>query len=494
MSTPRRAFIMSSIEQYLSLAINITVVAAMARLLTPDAIGHAVTGIGIGAIALSLREFVTPEFLIQRPQIEEKDLRTSFTMLFVLTVLITVGILIISNEIAQFYDSPELPLFLFLIMMSAFADVVSQPIVATLRRNMAFGVLAKIRSAALLVSALSTILLGFLGFGYISYAWATLAGAITLAGLSAFVSPHSLVLICRPSLESWRTVAAFGRFKGASQAVDRIYETVPQLILGKIISMSSVGLYNRANTLCGIPDRIVMSAFYAMAFPALAASVRGGGNIKKAYLNTLSYLSGLYWPGVLLIALTATPIVDLILGPQWGDAILLVRLLSLAAVFWFAVVVTNPLLLALGHNRDAFLSGFLCRCLALVLLCGASTYGITAMAASQFISLPAQMLISLYFARKHLGFTFAELMAAILPSVVVTFFSLMGPLAFLAFNGWNLQMNFLHFGLMLLTAAAGWLPGVIIANHPFLTEIRLILRTLSNAAPWLRRHFPALRA
>ncbi|MGK9054464.1 oligosaccharide flippase family protein [Neorhizobium petrolearium] len=489
MSTPRRAFIMSSIEQYLALIINVTVVATMARLLTPDAVGHAVTGLGIGAIALSLREFVTPEFLIQKAEIDEKDLRTSFTTLFGITVLVTIGLMAVSGKIAAFYDSPELPFFLFLVMMSAFAEVISQPVIAVLRREMAFGTLANIRTVSLLVSALTTVILGMLDFGYVSYGWGMLASAITLAALTAFVTPHSLFSICRPSLASWKVVFTFGSFKGASQAVDRIYETVPQLILGKVMSMTSVGLYNRANTVCGIPDRIIMSAFYAMAFPTLAASVREGKNIKRAYLNTLSYLSVLYWPGVLMIAVTADPVVHLILGSQWEGAILLVRLMALAAVFWFAVIVTNPLLLALGHNRDAFLSSLFSRSVAAMALCSASMYSVVAMALSQFISLPAQMLIALYFAKKHLNFTVAELLAAVFPSMLVTLLTLVGPLALLVANGGNTEMSLLQFGLTLFCAALGWLLGLVTVKHPFLAEVQLVLHAIVAATVWLRRRF-----
>ncbi|RYE64603.1 MAG: hypothetical protein EOO83_00765 [Oxalobacteraceae bacterium] len=492
--TVRRAFIMSSIEQYVAMTINVAVVAVMARLLTVDGIGHVVTGMGIGAIALSIREFVTPEFLIQRPTIDEKDLQSSFTLLFAITVVVSAGVMALAYPIAQFYDSPELPLFLFVVMISAFAEIISLPVVATMRRNMAFGALANIRTASLLVSASLTILLGYLGVGYMSYAWGMLVGSVALAVLAAFVTPYRLSLICKPSLASWRSIVAFGRFKGASQAIDRIYETVPQLLLGKIISMSSVGLYNRANTVCGIPDRIIMSAFYAMAFPALAASFREGKNIKRAYLDTLSYLSCIYWPGVLLIAVTADPIVQLVLGEQWHDAILLVRLLSLAAVFWFSVIVINPLLLALGENRDAFLASLACRSSATVLLCAASAYGVTAMALSQFVALPLQMLISLAFAKKHLAFTPRELASAIWPSIVVTVFALAGPLMLLAANGWDTDMGLLTFAITLLIAVAGWLPGLVITRHPFLNEVRLIWTSLFKATPWLRRHFPALGA
>jgi O-antigen/teichoic acid export membrane protein len=492
--TVRRAFILSSIEQYIAIVINVAVVATMARLLTTDSIGHMVTGIGIAAVALSVREFTTPEFLIQRQTIKLEDVQTAVTLLAAITVFVTVCVMAAAGWIGRLYDFPELPFFLFLVMLSAFAEIVSLPIIALMRRNMAFGQLAGIRTVSLVLSALLTIVLGCLGVGYMSYAWGMLAGAASLAVLAVFASPYRLSEMCRPNLASFQGAIEFGRYKGASQLVDRIYETLPQLLLGKIISMSSVGLYNRANTVCGIPDRIIMSAFYAMAFPALSASVREGQNIKQAYLRTLAYISCLYWPGVLLIAVTADPIVNLVLGSQWHETIHLVRILSLASVFWFAVIVTNPLLLALGENKDAFRSSLFCRCIATILLCAASAHGVTAMALSQFASLPIQMIISFAFVKRHLHFTLPDLWSAILPSIVVTTCAMTGPLVLLAFHGFDMDMSFGALTLTILLAAAGWLPGLILARHPFLAEVRFLTQKLVNALPWLRHRFPALGA
>ncbi|KQS76664.1 hypothetical protein ASG25_15405 [Rhizobium sp. Leaf384] len=492
--TVRRAFILSSIEQYLAIVINVVVVATMARLLTTDGIGHMVTGIGIGAVALSLREFATPEFLIQSRTLRLTDIRTAFTLLAAITLCVAACVMAAAPWIARFYAFPELPFFLFLVLLSSVAEIVSLPIIAILRRNMSFGRLANIRTVSLLVSAVVTILLGYLGTGYMSYAWGMLAGAVSLAALAVTASPYPLSSICRPSLAACPEAIAFGRYKGASQLVDRMYETLPQLLLGKIISMSSVGLFNRANTVCGIPDRIIMSAFYAMAFPALSASMREGRDIRQAYLQTLAYISCLYWPGVLLIAVTAEPIVHLVLGSQWYETIHLVRILSLASVFWFAVIVTNPLLLALGENRDAFRSSLMCRSVATVLLCAASVHGVTAMALSQFASLPIQMVISLAFARRHLHFTLLDLWSAIRPSIIVTTCAMTGPLVLLMVNGWEDEMGPGVLILTCLLAGAGWLPGLIIARHPFLVEVRLLAGKLVSALPWLRRRFPALGA
>ena len=156
----------------------------------------------------------------------------------------------------------------------------------------------------------------------------------------------------------------------------------------------------------------------SVAFPALASRVREGHDIEKTYLGVLSYLSAIYWPGVALVSLLAPAIVTIVLGPQWEEAIPVVRILSLAAVFWPPVIVTGPLLLALGCNRDAFIASLIARCLAAGILCIASLHGVMAMALSQFVSLPLQMLVALVLVHRHVPFSVPALLTALMPSAV----------------------------------------------------------------------------
>ncbi len=486
----RRAYVMASLEQYLTLLINLAVLATMARILTPGEVGQAITGLAIGVVAFSAREFVTPEFLIQRQTLDNDALRTSLTLQVVINAAIALALVLASHVIARFYGSPELPSFLVLVAAAGFSEAVAQPVIAVLRRDMTFGTLAGIRTAVALINGVTTITLAVLGFGPVSFAWGMLTGSLLLAVLSLVFSPVPVPMILRPSLSVWREVLAFGLFKGAALMVERIHESVPQLILGRIASMTSVALYNRANALCGIPDRIIMSAFYSMAFPALAKRVREGHDVEKTYLDMLTYLSVLYWPGVILVSLLAPSIVAIVLGPQWAEAVPIVRVLALAAVFWLPVIVTGPLLLALGHNRDAFLTSLVTRSMAAVILCSASLYGVMGMALSQFISLPLQMLIALAFVHRYVAFSLRALMQALIPSAIVTGFSLAGPLVLVALQP-GPEPSLLQFALSLLLAGGGWLLGVHVTQHLFLAELRIVLNAGRSHVLRLRRFIAA---
>lgn len=482
MSRIRRAFLMSSVEQYLALVINLSMVAVLARLLKPAEIGIAVIGMGVAAVVFSLREFATPEFLIQRDRIERRDVRTANTVLMALSLVLAAFLYLAAGPLCHFYGEPGLKAFLAVMLVASLIEASALTSVTLLRRELSFGVLARIRTTASIVTAGTTIWLAWTGHSYMSYAWGLFAGAVTNAVLAHLANPSARDF--RPSLAARHEIFAFGCFKGATTVVEKIYETLPQMWLGYFMPMSAVGYYNRANAICGIPDRVFLSSIFAIAFPALATQLREGHDIKDAYLRLLSYISVVYWPALTVVAITADAIVDAILGPGWAEVVPLVRLLALAALFWFPVIPTNPLLLAMGRNRDAFAASLIARSVAAVILCSASLYGLLAMAASQFLALPFQMAVALYYAKKHVCFTWGELLAAIAASAGVTLCSVAGPLAVAATAGAD-GLSLVEFGFAAVTAAIGWGAGLYWTRHPLWDEL---LDVVAAHAPFALPH------
>ena len=475
---------MATGEQYFRLAINFASIAAVSRLLTPTEIGVSVIGTGIVLIALGLREFATSDFLIQRQEITRDDLRASFTVLFLLTVLITIAMFIVAPWFGTFYGEEKLARFVRIATVAGLIEAVSMPIRGLLRRDMAFGALALINTASAAVTAVATVMLALAGFSYMSVAWATVAAAATTTILSFYCRRDLSIL--RPTFRSWGSVLTFGGYNGASYLINQTYVALPQLVLGHLLPHSAVGLYNRAQMVSDIPDRIVLTSAFSVAFPALAGEIRSGRSLKEPYLRALGHITVLYWPALILLALLAHPVISLVLGQQWLDAIPLLQVMAIAGLAWFPVGLTSPVLLAVGANRDRVLTYLIGRSVSAVILCSAAWFGIMAMAASKLVTLPFQMVLSLWFVRRHIAFQWREVWAALWKSAVVTTSSAAGPICIVAFSGSGFDLSMVDAAVAVLLAAAGWLAGVIAARHPVLLELRRA-GGASLATPFVRR-------
>src|SRR3990172_714961 len=126
----RRALIIATADRYLGVVSNFVMVAAVSRLLTPGEVGVWAIGSAIAVIAVSIREFATTTYLIQRRELAREDVRAAFTVMLLLTTLIS-GVLAASAAwVAAAYGAENLTLYIQLVAMSMLVDLIAAPIAA----------------------------------------------------------------------------------------------------------------------------------------------------------------------------------------------------------------------------------------------------------------------------------------------------------------------------------------------------------------------------
>jgi len=159
MNSVRRALIYTTADRYFGLAVNFGLTMVVSRLLTPSEIGISVTGSAVVGLALSLREFSSTAFIVQRPNLSKEDVRAAFTVMLALTSLISGGLLLLAPVIAHVYGEDGLGPYLRLISAALVIEVVAAPILAIMRREMAFGQVALVNIAIAVSSAVTVITL-----------------------------------------------------------------------------------------------------------------------------------------------------------------------------------------------------------------------------------------------------------------------------------------------------------------------------------------------
>jgi lipopolysaccharide exporter len=465
----RRAVLMATIGQYISIIVSLVLIAVMSRLMTPAEIGLSVIGLSVTTMVFSLREFVTSDFLIQLETVERQDVCTARTVMLCFTSFLGLVLLLASPTLARFYDNETLKLFLSLTIAAAVIESLAAPNLSLIRRDMEFGTVTLIDTVRILVNALATVGFAVFDWGVMSFAIGALVSSIAATGLA--LMSRRLWWSFIPSFKSIQALTQFGRYRGATSVVDRFYDALPMVMLGSLMSSAAVGQYNRGVTISNLPDRLVLSSVFSVAFPALAAGVRDKVDIKKSYLRALSFITVVYWPALLMVSIIADPIVHVVLGNGWNDVIPIARLLTLSSIFFFPVVLTYPLLIALNANRSAFAFNMLSRVASAVILFIAAFFGVFAIVASQFISLPLQMVLCFIFVRRYVKFAWWDLCKAILPSAYVSLATIAGPLTVAVCLGFRFDFTLAQTALVCFLAIVGWLIGLKGTQHPFLEEI-----------------------
>jgi O-antigen/teichoic acid export membrane protein len=472
----RRAFLLTSLERYVVLALNFGVVAIVSRLLTPAEVGLAVLGTSLLAVAETLRDFGTGSYLIQQKEVGRDRVRTAFTVMAIVSGLIVAVLMLAAGPLATLYGEDRLAPYLRVIALGFLAGPVSGTILALLRRDMQFGAIVLVNMLSGVAGAVTTVGLVLAGQGYMSFAWGGLAWCASAAALAVAMRPD--LSIFRFQLTEWRSALAFGGYNSATAILNRLYEVLPYLALGRMQPAASVGLFNRALLLCQLPDRALLSGVVGVALPALAAEARDGRPLKAPYLRALGYITAVQWPALLLVALLAHPAVELLLGRQWLSIVPLVQVMAVAQLMAFAAPLTYPVLVAAGGVRDTLTTSLITLPPSALILLVAAGFGLQAVAASFLLIIPLQVGVALVFIRRRIRFGWGELVVAIAPSATVAACTAVLPVLAIALHGFQLDLPLPVAILAALGGAVGWVAGLLLARHPLAGELRHLAQHL----------------
>jgi len=472
----RRAFLIASGERYARMGINLVMLVVVARLLTPVDFGISVLGSGFLLIADELREVGTASYLIQKENVATTEIRTAFTVIFLVTLVLTAVLILAAPRLATFYSTPELQPYLYLVAATFLVGPFPATTLALLRRDLAFGTLAVIRTVSALVLCFVTIILATLGFRYLSLGWGALAGATTNLILGLYYRPAFSGFV--PSLREWRGAARFAGYDCVTILLNRACDLLPYIVFGRTLGLEVVGMLRYASTTSQLPERMLLSSVGSVALPVFSAALRNGHALKQLYFGGIAYITAVYWPALALLAILAHPIVQLLFGQQWEAIVPLVQIMSCAWMFSFPTPLTYPVLIAVGAVRNTLAESLAGLPISAFILILASLYGLRAVVLSMLLTLPLQACVALYFVRRQIPFTVAELAGAVAKSCQITVLSVAGPLVFALAMDLDFRFTLPAAAVIAGLAVAGWLTGIWLTQHRLLEDIKQVVQSM----------------
>jgi O-antigen/teichoic acid export membrane protein len=478
MASLRRALLFASGGRYVVMGVNLASATVLARLLTPAEFGISVLGASLLGIAEAVRELGSVAYLVQQKDITQAKIRTVFTISLIVTSVVTLVLLMLSGPLARFYQIPGLDLYIDIIAISYAIAPFAHPIYAVLSRDMEFDKLAVLDTLTMLMNALASVVLVLQGFGYMGLAWATVISGATWTLLGFYVRRDFSVY--RPSLGEWRSVIAFGAWGSTTAVLYRLSESLFWLILGKILDTRAVGLCQRAVTLSQFPERVILAGVGAVALPAFSDHARRGRALKEAYLGALEYVTAVQWPALILLAIMADPIVLLLFGPQWRDAIPIVRVFAMTSMLNFPTALNYPVQVAVGAIKHTAPLAFAQTAVSLVVLTYAARYGIRAVAFSTFVTVPFNVGLSVLVVRAHITFSSRQFARAIIKSAVVAGLSAVGPLIVIAFRETG-SPSTVAIAIAASLGGVGWLAGLWLTHHPLFREVHEVAEVIAKS-------------
>jgi O-antigen/teichoic acid export membrane protein len=449
----------------------------LARLLTPAETGvYAVAAVMLG-IGQVLRDFGVGQYLIQAKQIDEAGMRAVAAASFLFAWPLAAGIALLSGTAAWFYGEPRLEGLLQLLAINFVLLPLSSTTLPLLRRQLRFAAVCGINLASGVVNAVCAVELAWLGFGYMSLAYASVAATATTVLMSVVLRPANL-----PWLPSWRglpAVVRFGAFTTGGTLIDEVGVAAPDLIIGKLIGMEGVGLFGKAMGLLAVFNQAITSVVSPVVFPLFARLEREQGNPAEAYLRTVSFLTAFALPFFAFLAWQAQAIVRILYGNQWDSSVPLIQIMCSSAAVYSMFSMARYLFVATGKVRQQAQLDVLVVPVRLLALLLAAPFGLAGMAWAVVAGSLFRSWITLHYLRTLAGIGMVDLInasrkSAVLAGVAVGLPALLAPIL----PGIGTRTGAGTGALMLLALLAGalWLAMIVVVRHPLHEEFRLAWR------------------
>ena len=368
--------IWSSIEKFSLLGIQFVLQIVLARLLTPADYGI----IGILAVFIAISNtFIDSGFtsaLIQKKDRTEKDFSTAFYFNLVISIICYMVLFFAAPYIAEFYKLPILTVVTRVLAVTLIFMALSAVNRTKLQINLDFKTQAKASLTSVILSGTLGIILAYKSFGV----WALVVQQVS----NAFFNMLLMFLLIRwkPlfvfSIISFKRMFAYGIKLLVSNLLDNFYFNIRPLIIGKIFSVSILGLYSRAYQFAGLPMSLSGTIFGRVAFPLFSRIQNDFNQLFNAYCRFLKIVNGIYIPLILFLCAVSKQVIIIVLGYKWIGSIILLRILALAFVFDSFTNINVNLFLATGYSNVVLKLNFIKKIIAIIILIISIPFGIIA--------------------------------------------------------------------------------------------------------------------
>jgi PST family polysaccharide transporter len=343
----------------------------LARVLFPGDFGLVgMVGVFTGFAAIFI-DFGIGSAIVQRPDIDDHQLRASFTATIVVGAATTLLVVGCAPLIAAFYHRPEL---IPLTRVSAIGFLLSSIGVvprAMLMRSMQIKRLMLLDLSVVVVSSACSVTLALLGAGV----WTVVAaGLVTAAGQSL------LPIVFGPwrvgfaaGLEHIRPLMSVSLNLLGFNVINYWSRNLDNLLIGRLLGETSLGLYSRAYTLMLLPIAQVTGVLGSSMLPMLSRVSQDRARSRNIFLRAVGIITLVGFPMMLGLASVADPFVRVLYGPKWIDLIPLLRMLAIVGALQMVTHSAGWIFVSQGRTDVLFRWG-LWACSAIIIAIGIGAY------------------------------------------------------------------------------------------------------------------------
>lgn len=398
--------------------LQIVALILLARLLAPGQFGLFAAAMVVAGFCAIFSELGVGPAIVQRPDLEDRHVRTGFTMSLALSLLAGLAVWAAAPLIAGFFQMPDLAPVVRVIALGFPMQGLTVVAQSLAQRGFRFRWLAIVDASAF---ALGYVVVApamtLMGFGIWSLVGAYLSQQ-TARMLALWIGqPHAR----RPLLEplAMRELLYFGAGFTLARIGNYLAGQGDNLVVGRTLGASALGFYSHAYNLMAAPAILVGQVLDRVLFPTMARVQAEPERLTRGYRSGIFACALVILPGSVIVAILAPEIVLVLLGPAWLGVALPLGILACGMLFRTSYKLSDTIARATGA---VYARAWRQAIFAAAVVTGAAVgqhWGLGGVAAGVFVALAVNFTTMAQLSLRLTGMSWADFGRAHLPGVVL---------------------------------------------------------------------------
>jgi len=360
--------------------LQIAQISILARLLTPADFGLVALVTSIMVFLQIFADAGISNAIIHHQDISQKQLSS----LYWLNVGVSAGLALLiaafAPLVAAWYKQPQINVLLLMAGGTMLIGACAQQLRMVARKKLQFALLAKTELWSAVIGFVVASVTAYKGFGVYSI----LFGSLVSATAGSVLVWWWLSEGWRPqfyfSFREIRHFLVFGAYMIGNNLANAFNSQIDIMLGGKLLGLQAIGLYSMPRDLnlriAGVINPIVTN----VGLPVMAKAQSDRALLKNVYLQTMRMTASANFPVYVFLALFASPIVHILLGPKWEEAIPLLQIFAVWGLLRSTGSPIGSLLMACGRADLSFKWNIALLVIIPPFIYLGSYYGVTGMA------------------------------------------------------------------------------------------------------------------
>ena len=324
----------------------------IARILSPHDYGSVALLTIFISIATVFVQSGLSTALIQKKDADETDYSSVFYYSVALALVVYLILFFSAGLIADFYSMPELVPILRVMSITLFPGALNALQIAILSKKMQFKKQFYSSLSAAILSGIIGLVLATMNYGPWALVYQQLSYQFVICIVLFFLVKWRPQLLF--SFERTKSLLSYGLRLLVARLIDTVYHNLESLIIGKRYSADTLAYCNKGKqfpmTLIDNIDGSVQSVM----LPAYSAKQDDKQAIKAMLRKTVSMCTFLAFPAMICLAAMGKPLIGLVLGDKWLDAVPYLQLFCIVSMLFPLQTANLQAINAIGRS-DTYL-------------------------------------------------------------------------------------------------------------------------------------------